>query len=523
MISALIWILIFCAYSAVAYNYDGEAYKKPHYAGNRTTMVHLFEWKFKDVARECELFLGPAGYAGVQVSPIHENVVLPKRPWYERYQVVSYKMVTRSGDENDFKDMVSRCNAVGVRVYVDIIINHTTRGDLGRVTGSGGSSADTANFLYPAVPYAREDFNEPCVIKVKDYSDPVKMRNCKLFGLLDLNLAREHVREKIVDFLNRAIDFGVAGFRVDAVKHMWPEDLEVIYSRLHDLKSEVFGPNKRPFIYQEVISFDRDEPLNKWQYVHLAAITEFVYGNILGRCFRGWEPLKSLEHWLENDRRLLDSRDVLVFVDNHDNQRDGHGKPDHVILTHRDARLYKMAVAFMLAYPYGHPRVMSSFAFDDPNQGPPTSDDDSGEGRGAILSPEPANKRAMEVGADINMCGNGWVCEHRWRQIYQMAGFKNVVGDSAVSNWWSNGHNQIAFSRGNLGFIAFNGEYGVDLKEHLQTGMAMGEYCDIISGKKVRGNCSGKRVKVEADGTAYIEIFKDESNGVLAIHAESKL
>ena len=40
----------------------------PSYANNRTTMVHLFEWKWNDIADECERFLAPMEYAGVQVS-----------------------------------------------------------------------------------------------------------------------------------------------------------------------------------------------------------------------------------------------------------------------------------------------------------------------------------------------------------------------------------------------------------------------------------------------------------------------
>lgn len=54
--------LIFTSFLAIAL-----AFKDPHYVGNRTTMVHLFEWKFCDIAKECEDFLGPMGYAGVQV------------------------------------------------------------------------------------------------------------------------------------------------------------------------------------------------------------------------------------------------------------------------------------------------------------------------------------------------------------------------------------------------------------------------------------------------------------------------
>jgi alpha-amylase len=32
-----------------------------NYVSGRTTMVHLFEWKWDDIAAECERFLGPKG------------------------------------------------------------------------------------------------------------------------------------------------------------------------------------------------------------------------------------------------------------------------------------------------------------------------------------------------------------------------------------------------------------------------------------------------------------------------------
>ena len=34
----------------------------------RDVMVHLFEWRWDDIADECENVLAPAGYCGVQVN-----------------------------------------------------------------------------------------------------------------------------------------------------------------------------------------------------------------------------------------------------------------------------------------------------------------------------------------------------------------------------------------------------------------------------------------------------------------------
>lgn len=41
--------------------------KDTHYVPGHDGMVHLFEWKWLDIANECERFLGPMGYGGVQV------------------------------------------------------------------------------------------------------------------------------------------------------------------------------------------------------------------------------------------------------------------------------------------------------------------------------------------------------------------------------------------------------------------------------------------------------------------------
>ena len=59
--------------------------------------------------------------------------------------------------------------------------------------------------------------------------------------------------EKIVTYLNNLISFGVAGFRIDAAKHMWPVDLRTIFSALNNLPTaKGFAPNTKPFIFQEV-------------------------------------------------------------------------------------------------------------------------------------------------------------------------------------------------------------------------------------------------------------------------------
>lgn len=80
----------------------------------------------------------------------------------------------------------------------------------------------------------------------------------------------------------------------------------------------------------------------------------------------------------------------------------------------------------------------------------------------------------------------------------------------------------IAFSRGNQGFIAFNGQYGQNMNVRIQTGLAAATYCDVISGERVGSSCSGASFVVGADGFADIVISASHESGVIAIHAEAR-
>ncbi|OCT82946.1 hypothetical protein XELAEV_18025480mg [Xenopus laevis] len=247
-----------------------SAQYNPNTQSGRTSIVHLFEWKWVDIAAECERYLGPNGFGGVQISPPNENIVVtnPYRPWWERYQPISYKLCTRSGNEQQFRDMVTRCNNVGVYIYVDAIINHMCGSGGGAGTHSTCGSYFNAGSRDFPVPYSNLDFNDgKCRTgsgEIENYGDANQVRNCRLVGLLDLAMEKDYVRGKIAEYMNNLINIGVAGFRLDAAKHMWPGDLKAISDRLNNLNTKWFPAGARPFIFQECInSKDRGTNLYK--------------------------------------------------------------------------------------------------------------------------------------------------------------------------------------------------------------------------------------------------------------------
>lgn len=389
-------------------------------------------------------------------------------------------------------------------------------GDLGEGIGIAGSSFNTHQQSYPAVPYSETDFNskEKCGTSswnIESYEDVNQVRNCRLVSLLDIDQSKEWVRQKIKDYLNKLISYGVAGFRIDGAKHMWPEDLNYIFDSLDDLPRKFFGDGKRPFIFMEVID-NGGEAISKFQYNYMGRVTEFKYCNMIGEIFRGWngQKLSYLKSFAGKDWEMLSTGDAWAFVDNHDNQREFS-----VIITFWEPRLYKIANAFMLAWPYGLTKVMSSYYWyprEDNWIGPP--------------SDAQGNTNDIPINDDTT-CGGGWVCEHRWRQIKNMVGFRKTVADTYVEYWSDNGNNQITFSRGIKGFIAINNEVSGTMSGKFYTGLPEGEYCDVISGEKSQSGesqyCTGNTIVVDLKGYSVFAIESWSEDPIIAIHVNQKL
>jgi len=434
-------------------------------------LVHLFEWTWNDIACEAQEFLRHAGYSGVQISPPNEHAVAFGHPWWQRYQPVSYRLDRcRSGTRDELVAMVERCRALGIDVYADAVINHMTgEQHLLRPTGSAGSSF--SKYEYPGL-YDERDFHpDRSWIRPEDYvNDRQRVQTCELEGLSDLDTGAPSVQRKIADYLVSLAKIGVNGFRIDAAKHMAPEDIDAILR----LTERALG--WRPKTFLEVIDHG-GEAVKASDYLGVldegVRITEFKYSWHLTEHFssvhRGARERRLAQlRTLGPSWGLLPSERATVFVDNHDNQRQEN-------LHFADGVAYVLANVFMLAWPYGEPVVMSGYVFDRGTsagiqQGPPS------DARGRTRGPWDGGR------FDADRCGRApeqWVAEHRWPDIAAMVAFRRAVGDEPVTCWWDDGHDRIAFGRGNKGFVAFN-LTSQPMTQSLQTGLAPGCYQNVV-------------------------------------------
>ena len=416
----------------------------------RTVAIQMFEWPWQDIAKECEVYLGPTGFAAVQVSPPQEHIMWENHPWWERYQVVSYKLNSRSGNEEQFTDMVKRCHAAGVDVYVDVVLNHTT----GIPGGTGFGGTAFSHYSYPGM-YTYNDFhhcNRNGNDDIKNFNDRYELQKCELLDLADLATESEKVRNTAAAYLNHLLDLGVTGFRIDAAKHIPADDLQAIKAKL----------KRSAYIYQEII-YDSRGPVTYDEYLPVGDVMAYDYGHILGNGFLNKNPY-TIFHVADS---FPASSDSIVFLTNHDLERQNSSAnyPTSVLSYNGSSHmLYRMAQIYMLAWPYGYPFLYSGYSFSNNEQGPPLNLD---------FSTTPILDNNIQ-------CHAPWTCEHRLPEIPPMVDFRNQTnGAFYVSQLWTNGYDALAFSRGAAAFVALNFS-NHSIQQDFPTSMEDGFYCNIL-------------------------------------------
>lgn len=423
-------------------------------SGDHDVIANLFEWNWPSVGAECTNTLGPAGYGGVQVAPPEDSMSRAGHPWWEVYQPADYSLTSRMGDRAQFAAMVSACHAAGVRVYADAVLNH--------MTGQGATSYGGVSFSkydYPGL-YSGNDFHHypaDCPEsdnQIHNYDNAAEVQHCELESLSDLRTESDYVRGKLAGYLNDLLSLGVDGFRLDAAKHIGPTDIGAIEAKL----------SRKAYIYQEVMYGGAVEPN---QFEGTGDLLEFNYADFLKKQFTS--QISYLKTFGQSWGMEPGDRSV-VFVANHDTERNGS------TLSYKDGATYTLAHVFELAWPFGTPQVYAGFDFNGTDDPPPS--DSAGH-------------------VTATACGSGWECADRWKPITGMVGFHNATRGTAVANWWDDGSNLIAFSRGDKGWLAVNNG-AAPASRTFATGLPAGAYHDLIH--------DGGTVTVDGKGNATVTV-----------------
>ena len=123
------------------------------------------------------------------------------------------------GTNADFKALVDCAHSQGMKIVLDIVMNHT--GDVISYNGSGKAS----------IPAGRQNAKNPAWLNkltnyhnrgdVKDWNDKFWAQNGDFFGLDDIKTENQEVIDGFAAVYSHWVnDYGVDGFRVDTAKHV---------------------------------------------------------------------------------------------------------------------------------------------------------------------------------------------------------------------------------------------------------------------------------------------------------------
>ncbi|HTI31098.1 MAG TPA: alpha-amylase family glycosyl hydrolase [Sphingomonas sp.] len=318
-------------------------------------------------------YLQQLGVTAIWVGPIFKNKPVQGPPGqesagYHGYWITDFTSVDpHLGTNDDFRALVDAAHARSMKVYMDIIVNHTAdviqyrecqiqacayrsradypyQGKAGQNAGFAGDGVQTAenfakltdpNFAYQVyVPKGEAQVKVPAWL-----NDPINYHNRgnstfagesstmgDFVGLDDVMTENPRVVAGMIDIFGGWIDrFGVDGFRIDTAKHVNPEFWQAFVPAMLDRARAKGIPNFH--IFGEVSEHDvRPAALAQHTIVdRLPAVLDFAFRQAVAETVAGTRGTNAFEALFDGDAlyaKGFDTAAILpTFTGNHDDGR----------------------------------------------------------------------------------------------------------------------------------------------------------------------------------------------------------
>ena len=155
-------------------------------------------------------YISEMGFGGLWLMPIHPS------PSYHKYDVTDYYAIDPDyGTLEDFKAFLARAHELGIKVILDLVVNHTSSQHPWFLSAMHDKES----------PY-REYYNfyDEAHAGCNQLSDGTWYESRFVSTMPDLNLDSEAVRQEIKNIMQYWLDMGVDGFRLDAVTSYYTGD-----------------------------------------------------------------------------------------------------------------------------------------------------------------------------------------------------------------------------------------------------------------------------------------------------------
>ncbi len=293
-------------------------------------ILHCWNWPVSVIRNQLEE-IANAGYTAVQTSPINGIIGNGSNTvdnWYEFYQPTSYTIGNKICTQAEFTSLCSEAHALGLKVIVDVALNHTTdqTGSVSGITkdyhGNGG---------------------------ISDWDDRWQQTQKDITGMPDLNTSNTTLQSQANTLLKNIISAGADGFRFDAAKHIeLPSGYEISGCPTSNYWPTVLNGVNDKFSYGEVLA-GQNCPLTgyaSFMNVTGSAYSDTVRNNITNNVLNASD--------LSDYKAGLGGNNLVCWVESHDNYKSGnYGMPKYQITRAWAALTAQGLNTLYLARPYG--------------------------------------------------------------------------------------------------------------------------------------------------------------------------
>ncbi|MBW8349940.1 alpha-amylase [Bacillus sp. IITD106] len=161
-------------------------------------------------------YLADLGIEGIWLMPVHPS------PSYHGYDVTDYKEINPDyGSLEDMKDFVEKAHSKGIKVIIDLVVNHTSKEHPWFQKALKGDPAFRDYYVWAdgnTNTMALGEWNQ----QVWHGLGEDKYEGIFWEGMPDLNFENPKVRKEMIQIGEFWLkDIGVDGFRLDAAKHIF--------------------------------------------------------------------------------------------------------------------------------------------------------------------------------------------------------------------------------------------------------------------------------------------------------------